>query len=325
MDSLNFDPPLLNSSNPWATDIKQLRELYQCPFTGAITVRTSTLSGFAHDDSIHQYALFDPILLDATTSTSASASLNTLGYSPIPLSETLQSIKQIVLESSVSEEKKPKPVIISITGTTSEILESIEQIHSVQKDIQAPLLVEINLSCPNITGKPPPSFSFDGLCEYLGCLKQVPAGTSLLFGVKTPPYSNPESFGTLRRALSSFVNQKGDPHSLDIPLHFITATNTLGCSLLLDAELKPQLNSADGSGIGGLAGASLHPLALGNVKLIRKLLDSDPALSSIQIIGIGGVSDKAGFNRMKAAGAKVVGVGTALGVHGLSIFEKIII
>ena len=110
-----------------------------------------------------------------------------------------------------------------------------------------------------------------------------------------------------------------------IPISFITATNTLGCSLLLssDPDLTPVLNSSDGSGVGGLAGAPLHPLALGNVRALRRMCDGDAALKAIQIIGVGGVSDAAGFRRMKAVGASAVGVGTALGRKGVKVFGEI--
>jgi dihydroorotate dehydrogenase (fumarate) len=56
---------------------------------------------------------------------------------------------------------------------------------------------------------------------------------------------------------------------------------------------------------------------------IRRLLDVHSLLKDIQIIGIGGVSSRAGFERMIKAGATAVGVGTALGTHGVSIFEMI--
>ena len=51
-----FAPPLLNSASPWATTNEDLQALYDCPYTGAVTVRTSLLGGFNHDDTIHQYA-----------------------------------------------------------------------------------------------------------------------------------------------------------------------------------------------------------------------------------------------------------------------------
>lgn len=55
---LHFSPPLLNSANPWATTKDDLQLLYDCPFTGAVTIRTGVLGGFAHDDRIHQYGFF---------------------------------------------------------------------------------------------------------------------------------------------------------------------------------------------------------------------------------------------------------------------------
>jgi len=87
----------------------------------------------------------------------------------------------------------------------------------------------------------------------------------------------------------------------------------------------PVLGSGNGTGIGGMAGDALHPLALGNVKTIRQLLDASTheSIKDISIIGIGGVKDRSGYQRMKSVGAAVVGVGTALGREGLTIFKTI--
>lgn len=70
-------------------------------------------------------------------------------------------------------------------------------------------------------------------------------------------------------------------------------------------------------------GVALHPLALGNVLTIRRMLNEHVHLKEIAIIGVGGVSDSAGFERMLAVGASAVGVGTAFGRHGISVFRKI--
>ncbi len=72
-----------------------------------------------------------------------------------------------------------------------------------------------------------------------------------------------------------------------------------------------------------MAGAALHPLALGNVRKIRQMLDLHEELRHIKIIGVGGVSDGAGYRRMRSVGADAVAVGTALGSEGIGIFEKI--
>jgi dihydroorotate dehydrogenase (fumarate) len=160
------------------------------------------------------------------------------------------------------------------------------------------------------------------LSQYISTLQSLATVSSdkkrIPTGIKTPPYTNPENFTIVKSALLSCSSAGGSP-----PISFITATNTLGSCLLLDDVLSPALSSADTTGIGGLAGSPLHPLALGNVRLLRRMLYSESQLKDIHIIGIGGVSDAAGFQRMKAVGAQVVGVGTALGRKGVGVFEEI--
>jgi dihydroorotate dehydrogenase (fumarate) len=333
---LKFGPPLINSATPWATTIEQLRTLYHCPFTSAVTVRTSTLRGFSHDDSTHQYTFFDPSSLEtdptAIRKSQGHGSLNTLGYSPIPLKQTLHNILEIITEGRHLRNGSSKPFILSITGSPEEVSQCIEiirmwRIHALYSLGDTRIYVEINMSCPNITGKPPPAFNLQGLNGYLECIARAgngPLTNDLSLGIKLPPYSNPENFEILKTAIMGFVHLPGIPLGLSIDLNFITTTNTLGCSLLLDNSLCAKLSSIDGMGIGGLAGAPLHPLALGNVAMLRKMLDSEPAISHVPIIGIGGVSDTAGFSRMQAAGAVVVGVGTAYGIEGIDVFERIV-
>ena len=83
----------------------------------------------------------------------------------------------------------------------------------------------------------------------------------------------------------------------------------------------------DASTFGAMSGAMIHPLALGNVFTLRKLLDGSGVggLSDIVIIGAGGVHDHAGFKRMTKAGASAVGIATALGMHGPGIFKSILL
>ena len=335
--ALKFEPPLLNSANPWATSKEDLQALYDCPFTGALTTRTSTTDGFEHDDNIHQYCFFhhqehEPehhgLHGHLPSSAKSISSLNTLGYSPLTTKLYLRMVFDIILQS---KRKTPKPVIFSVTGTPKDILMQYYWIDSCQdqlrqeKSMQTRFFMEINLSCPNIAGKPPPAYSKAALGEYLVELSSR-AG-SVEVGIKTPPYTYQTQFDEIISAL--LESAQNDKHKL-CPISFITATNTLGnCLVLSEAPLHssptvaPAINSSTGTGIGGLAGSSLHPLALGNVATLRRMLATHKKLENIDIIGVGGVSDAAGYKRMKAVGASVVAVGTALGVEGTSIFEKI--
>jgi dihydroorotate dehydrogenase (fumarate) len=245
--------------------------------------------------------------------------LNTLGYSPLSLKETIANVETVVKEAAGKMGKKA--FILSVTGTPEELQKCYGLISDLQRSFsETPMYMEVNLSCPNISGKPPPSYDEEALKDYLWALKTAHAadafGGAVPLGIKTPPYSNPENFKMLERALLACTDS-------DPPIHFITATNTLGCSLVLNEDDTQALNSTDGLGIGGMAGAALHPLALGNVKLLRRLLDSNQSLEGIEVIGIGGVSDAAGYGRMKSVGSSAVGVGTALGRKGVAVFEEI--
>ena len=118
---LKIDPPLLNSACPWATTLEDVKALYDSPYTGAVTIRTSLLEGFSHDDAIHQYVFFTPgktIPADApkgedskpatSTSPEPASTLNTLGYSPLTLSEYLGIINEIVGQRHLAPTRRPR-------------------------------------------------------------------------------------------------------------------------------------------------------------------------------------------------------------------------
>lgn len=331
--ALQISPPLINSANPWATTLEDLTALYECPNIGAVTTRTSLLQAFCHDPSRHQFSLFDAAThqseQDRTRLTGTeNASLNTLGYSPLPLRTYLEFIKTIADTSSAV--RPDKGFIVSVTGDPDDVAQCYKLIALAQKDLPFPLAMEINLSCPNIPGKPPPAYRSEGVREYLNALhrniflKEDANLQRLPFGLKTPPYTQAGEYDGLLDALIRAPTY--GPHGV-CPVSFITATNTLGsCLVLSDAEAGSGAAALPGAGIGGMAGAPLHPLALGNVKTIRKRIDEHGfggLIQHIQIIGVGGVLDTAGYKRMRAVGASFVGVGTGLGIKGLGVFEEI--
>ncbi|RPA99577.1 FMN-linked oxidoreductase [Choiromyces venosus 120613-1] len=309
MPRVTFRPPLFNSSSPWATTKIDLQDLYNSPFTGAVTTRTSLPAGFPHNPSIHQHTLFD----------SPTTSLNTYGYSPHPLKFYLDTVKSIITDSG---KPQTKPFIISVTGTPEEVAEAVAAVDDVAKEGYN-LLVELNLSCPNIPDKPPPAYSLPELRAYLDLLSKLKA--EVLIGLKTPPYTYDAQFQVLLSALKAYPSL----------ISFVTSTNTLGSSLHLSSPpslavsegrrvvYQPTLSSPAGTGVGGLGGASIHWLSLGNVSTIRRMLNQVPELKDIAIIGVGGVSDRDGWERMLSVGAESVGVATALGKNGVGVFANI--
>ncbi|KAI0446244.1 FMN-linked oxidoreductase [Xylaria telfairii] len=360
--SLHIDPPLFNSANPWATTLEQLRDLYRCAATGAVTTRTALLEGFPHDEEVHRFAIFEA----GTHRVSGGgddenkdrgrgdASLNTLGYSPIPLDGYLGFIRRV--DEEVNAEKgeggngKRKPFIVSVTGTPDEVAECYRRVSRCAREISIPLALEINLSCPNIPGKPPPAYEGEALRGYVRRVAEVVGeesrgdgetggggekkkkkgeGFAIPWGVKTPPYTHAGQFDMFVSALRDCAVVLPGYGAVPIcPLTFVTATNTLGSCLLLGGtdegvSKAPTSPVLPGPGIGGLAGAPLHPLALGNVATLRRLLDADSATRHVVLLGIGGVADADGFRRMRAVGAAAVGVGTALGSRGVRVFGEI--
>jgi len=263
---------------------------------------------------------------DAYSSAGGVSSLNTLGYSPIPLAQYCSMIKTVISTAQQGATRE-KPFIISVTGSAEEVAECFKMISATALRDGLPLHMEINLSCPNIAGKPPPAYNKDMLLEYLHLLAGVKTehqshttgSHEVLVGIKTPPYTYMGQFQGLVDALAEAAQIFGGK----CPVDFITATNTLGSSLILSGDGTPELNSEAGTGVGGMAGASLHPLSVGNVATIRKLLDQQEQLKGLEIIGVGGVADSDGFKRMRAVGASAVALATALGREGVGVFGKI--
>ena len=360
LDDFEFSTPLLNSASRWSSNIEELEALYRCEATGAVITRTCMLQHYSHDDTIHQHCYFQPVSMrvppsharwsddqakrglkespveaselvhPAPDNPAALSSLNTLGYSPLNLSG-YSCIFLEIEKRAIETQMPPKPFVFSVTGTAEEVAECYEHL-VLTRSPNSQVMMEVNLSCPNIQDKPPPAYSASELQTYLDALQQVqleevrspkrPVRPALPIaaGLKLPPYTSQHQFDALIKGLLH-SQKNGEP----CPVSFLTAVNTLGQCLVMDSEgLGAPIQSADGSSIGGLAGSALHPLALGNVRRLRTMLDAQPSLKAIQIIGVGGVHDNDGFKRMRAAGAFAVGVATAFGAVGIRVFDEIL-
>ncbi|POR38556.1 Dihydroorotate dehydrogenase (Fumarate) [Tolypocladium paradoxum] len=306
---LLFHPPLLNTACPWATTEDDIRALLCCPSTGAVTTRTSLVGGFAHDDAVHRYTFIElaggtPVSSDVGHK--AVGSVNSLGYSPIPLHGYISILRR--LAKSLPANAARKTIIISVTGDPASVAQCYTQISLAAPSVPFPLAMEVNLSCPNIPGSPPPAYTPSALTPYLASLPPDPV---LPVGVKLPPFTYASQFAALVPTLRPYASR----------LSFITATNTLGSCLVFDGGV----GDGQGGGMlqGGMAGAPLHPLALGNVATLRRLLDETDELRHMVIIGVGGVNDGDGYRRMRRAGATAVGLATGLGSNGKRVFEDI--
>ncbi|KAI0767898.1 hypothetical protein BC629DRAFT_1292789 [Irpex lacteus] len=337
INTIDINPPLLNSSCAWASDWDQLRELYDSPYTGAITTRTAILNGFGQDET-HTVAF----------SGSTTTSLNSYGYSPHPLRSYIKWVYDLLTNPTPSGAWPTKPVLISITSSSSTVLQEMvveieelrSRLHQFHLGHSRPAVgilnpatlvaIELNTSCPNIKDFPPPAYNFSFLVPFLDVLASAYySDPSLTIGLKLPPYLYSTRFQDAVRRLATYSRPKPESDGTDTinPFAFVTCTNTLGSCLLFADETNNEAAETNEfalpTALGGLGGEALHPLALGNVYSFSKIFaeHEDPAIRGIKVIGVGGVTTPEARQRMIRAGASVVACATLLGQGGAKAFE----
>lgn len=178
-----------------------------------------------------------------------------------------------------------------------------EDTHTLLRNVQESDfsgIVELNLSCPNVPGKPQIAYDLE-TTENL--LKEIFTYFRKPLGVKLPPYFDMVHFDQAAEVFNKF------------PLVFINCINSIGNGLVLEDEtvvIKPK------NGFGGIGGEYIKPTALANVHAFYQRLNP-----SIQIIGTGGVlTGKDAFEHI-LCGASMVQIGTSLQKEGADVFRRI--
>jgi len=180
---------------------------------------------------------------------------------------------------------------------------SSEEIHILMKkvlDSGFKGLTELNLSCPNVPGKPQLAYDLD-TTEKL--LSEVFEYFDRPLGVKLPPYFDIVHFDQAAAVFNKF------------PLTFINCVNSIGNGLVINDEsvvIKPK------NGFGGIGGQYIKPTALANVHAFYQRLNP-----SIQIIGTGGVLTGRDVFEHILCGASMVQIGTSLQKEGSEVFSRL--
>ncbi|HMS83504.1 MAG TPA: dihydroorotate oxidase [Nitrospira sp.] len=191
-----------------------------------------------------------------------------------------------------------KPIIASVAGLTEEDFPTIaETINAAQPD-----LVEVNLSCPNIPGKPQIGYDPDASERVL---KSVRPKISVPMGVKLPPYFDPAH----HHAMGTMLGRWG--------VDFLNLINSVGNGLVVDPEQETVVIKPKG-GFGGLGGRLIKPVALANVRAFYKFFGE-----KMPIIGTGGVIDGGDAFEHFLCGASAVQIGTVLVEEGLGVFRRL--
>ena len=191
-----------------------------------------------------------------------------------------------------------KPVIASVAGLAEDDFPEIAR--TISK--AGPDLIEVNLSCPNIPGKPQIGYDFEA-SERL--IRKVRAVVDCPMGVKLPPYFDPAHHAAMAEVLKR------------APVDFLSLINSVGNALVIDPEKESVVIKPKG-GFGGLGGSVIKAVALANVRAFWKAFDG-----RIPIIGVGGVTSGTDVFEHLLAGASAVQVGTALVEEGAGVFDRL--
>ena len=218
-------------------------------------------------------------------------SINSMG---LP-NQGLEYYLDYLLELQDSEPERT--FILSVVGMSPE--ETHEILHRVEESAFQGL-VELNLSCPNVPGKPQIAYDFETTDSLL---KEVFSYFTKPLGIKLPPYFDIVHFDQAAAIFNQY------------PLKFVNCVNSIGNGLYIEDEsvvIKPK------NGFGGIGGDYIKPTALANVHAFYQRLNP-----SIQIIGTGGVKTGRDAFEHILCGASMVQIGTALQKEGVTAFERI--
>jgi len=191
-----------------------------------------------------------------------------------------------------------KPVIASIAGLCEDDFLTMARVINHAK----PDLIEVNLSCPNIPGKP--QIAYDPV-DSERLLKRVRPLITVPMGVKLPPYFDPAHHAVM----AEVIGRCG--------VDYLNLINSVGNGLVIDPKRETPVIKPKG-GFGGLGGSLIKPVALANVRAFWKLLSG-----RIPIIGTGGVVQGLDAFEHVLCGASAVQVGTVLVEEGVGVFERL--
>ena len=197
------------------------------------------------------------------------------------------------------EKQQTQPLFFSIAGMSA--AENLEMLTMIEKsDFQG--ITELNLSCPNVPGKPQLAYDFEATEDLL---QQVFARFTKPLGIKLPPYFDLAHFDQMAEILNQF------------PLTYVNSINSIGNGLYINTQkeavvIKPK------EGFGGLGGEYVKPTALANVRAFYTRLKPE-----IKIIGTGGIRNGQDAFEHLLCGATMLQIGTELHKEGPKIFDRI--
>ena len=274
-----FENPLMNASGCWCESEEKLNELY-----------LSDCGSFVTKSATAKYREGNP------SPRYVEVPLGTINSMGLP-NEGLDYYLDYALKF---QEKHEQTIFLSVAGMSFE--ENMEMLKKVNSsDFKG--IIELNLSCPNVPGKPQTGYDFEATERIL---QEVFTFIEKPLGVKLPPYFDMAHFDKIAEVLNKF------------PLHYVNCINSIGNGLYIDTE-KEEVVIKPKDGFGGIGGEYIKPTALANVRAMYTRLNKN-----IQVIGCGGVLTGQDVFEHILCGASMVQVGSQLMKENPSIFGRLL-
>ncbi|CCK72581.1 dihydroorotate dehydrogenase KNAG_0K02180 [Huiozyma naganishii CBS 8797] len=197
------------------------------------------------------------------------------------------------------ESKGDGRVFFSVAGMS--LADNLAMLHRLQ-DSDYTGVTELNLSCPNVPGKPQVGYDFEQTQQILTEVFQF---YKKPLGVKLPPYFDMVHFDTIAGILNRF------------PLAYVNCINSVGNALYIDTDLE-QVVVKPKNGFGGIGGQYVKPTALANVRAFYVRLNPE-----IKVIGTGGITTGRDAFEHLLCGATMLQIGTQLCKDGTPVFDRV--
>ena len=273
----SFDNCLMNAAGVACMTVEELEEVRQSA-AGSFVTKTATLEARAGNP--------EPRYRDVPL-----GSINSMGLPNQGIDYYLDYLL------SLQESQPERTFFLSLVGM------SPDETHTLLKKVQNSGfkgITELNLSCPNVPGKPQIAYDFETTERIL---REASGYFDKPLGIKLPPYFDIVHFDQAAEVFNRH------------PLKFVNCVNSIGNGMYIEDEsvvIRPK------NGFGGIGGEYIKPTALANVHAFYQRLNP-----SIQIIGTGGVyTGRDAFEHI-LCGASMVQIGTALHQQGVEVFERV--
>lgn len=275
-----FPDIVFNSSWPRCTTLEELRALWESGSSAIMMKSCSPEARLGNPEPRYKEVEL--------------GSINSIGLANHGYKKYLEYAAQLKIEFP------NKPIVASIVGFSHE--DFVELVTAFQQDKNVDVL-EVNLSCPNVVGKPQIAYDFEGSDILLAKIFNIPGNKPV--GLKLPPYFDPIHTQMMAEVLKKY------------PINFITCINSVGNTLIIDPETEQPM-IAPKWWLGGLGWDYVKPVALANVRSFYKLL-----WDKMTIIWCGGIKSWIDVFEHLLAGASLVQLGTVLWKEDVTCFERI--